>query len=92
MSNIAITTTFVLDAPFDFQGTNYTKFDLRRPKVLDVRRFVEDSNKSTEIEAIEKMISQLAGVPPAAIAQIDYEDFVPMRKYVTDFLTRTAND
>lgn len=90
MTTIPFNTTFVLENPFDFQGTNYTKFDLRRPKVLDIRRFFEDANKLSDIEAIEKLISQLAGVPPAVVAQIDYEDFVPIRKFVLDFLKSTS--
>lgn len=91
MTTIPINTTFVLENPFDFQGTRYEKFDLRRPKVLDVRRFLEDSQKGTELEAIEKLTAQLAGVPPAVIAQIDFDDFTPIRRFVTDFLTRGAN-
>lgn len=85
-------TPFVLEAPFEFGGASYTKFDLRRPKVLDVRRFVEDANKGTELEAIEKLVAQLAGVAPQVVAQIDFEDFAPMRKYITDFLKKMAND
>jgi len=80
-------TVFKLEFPFEFKGTTYTEFTARRPKVRDVREFIKNLEKNAST-AMEKAIANLVEIDEAVIADIDIEDYAPMKKYFEDFLQK----
>lgn len=76
---------FTLQYPFDFRGKNYTVLNARRPKVLDVRKFLKKVD-SDPIKAMEDMIGDLCEVEGDVIANVDFADFPQMKAWVEDFL------
>lgn len=78
-------TEFVLKHPFEFRGTKYSKMTARRPKVHDLRTFMKDLDKDP-ILAMEKVLGNLCDVDNAVIAELDIEDFAPIKLWFEDFL------
>jgi hypothetical protein len=78
-------TEFVLSYPFEYKGATYDRFSARRPKVRDLRAFLKDIEKDS-VAAMEKVIANLCEVDEKIIAEIDIEDFGPMKKWFENFL------
>jgi hypothetical protein len=76
---------FVLQYPFEFRGKEYKEFTARRPKVLDVRKFIKGVDKDS-VQAMENMLADLMQIDPLVVSQIDFEDFIPMKAWAEDFL------
>lgn len=76
---------FELSYPFEYRGTNYTTFTARRPKVRDLRMFIKALEKDS-VAAMESVIANLCEVDNLVIAEIDIEDFAPMKAWFEDFL------
>ena len=91
MADGANTKTFPLGYPFDFRGVSYREFTARRPKVRDLREFIRTVDKDG-IKAVERVLSNLFEVEEAVVAEIDIEDFAPMRRWFDDFLKPMLNE
>ncbi|WP_029083400.1 phage tail assembly protein [Bradyrhizobium sp. th.b2] len=76
---------FPLKFPFEFRGANYTEFNARRPKVRDIRNFIKGVEKDG-MSAMEKVLADLFEVDNTIIAEIDSEDFAPMKAWFEHFL------
>lgn len=85
MSANSIAQVFTLDYPFTFRGTEYTKFEARRPKVRDLRTFIKNLDTDS-VQAMEKVLSSLCEVDEPVIAEMDIADFNPMKKWFEAFL------
>jgi hypothetical protein len=79
------THTFDLKFPFEYRGANYIEFKARRPKVRDLRTFIKNVDKDG-VAAMEKALADLCEVDEKIIAEVDVEDFGPMKKWFEDFL------
>jgi hypothetical protein len=85
------TETFVLAQPFEYRGATYSEMKARRPKVRDLRTFVKNMEKDA-IAAMEKVLADLCEVDEKVIAELDIEDFGPMKKWFEDFLKPMASE
>lgn len=79
------TNTFELKFPFEYKGTTYTELKARRPKVRDLRSFIKDVERDS-VNAMEKVIGNLCEVDDKIIAELDLEDFNPIKQWFEDFL------
>ncbi|WP_298952016.1 phage tail assembly protein [uncultured Methylobacterium sp.] len=66
-------------------GGSVEKLDVRRPKLRDLKIFVKDAENDA-VGAIERIIANLSDTPPKIIAEIDLEDFAPIKTWFTGFL------
>lgn len=82
---------FTLEFPFDFRGTTYKEFEARRPKVRDLRQFIKNLDKDS-VEAVEKVLANLCEVDESIIAEMDIEDFAPMKTWFEGFLKSIAGE
>jgi hypothetical protein len=82
--------TFALKYPFEYRGTTYDSIRVRRPKVRDLRMFVKDIDKDP-INAMEKVIGNLAELDDKVIAELDIEDFGPIKAWFEAFLKPIAD-
>lgn len=76
---------FSLSHPFEYRGSEYIEFKARRPKVRDLRNFIKNVDKDG-VSAMERVLADLFEVDEKIIAEIDVEDFAPMKKWFEDFL------
>jgi hypothetical protein len=81
---------FTLKFPFEYRGTTYTVFQARRPKVKDIRKFIK-SLEADPVLAMEQAIADLVEIEPEVIAEIDIEDFAPIKNWFEAFLAPMAN-
>jgi Phage tail assembly chaperone proteins, E, or 41 or 14 len=79
------TTVFPLAHPFEYRGATYIELKARRPKVRDLRLFIKNVDKDG-VAAMEKVLADLCEMDEKVIAEIDIEDFGPMKKWFEDFL------
>jgi hypothetical protein len=85
---MAITATlqkFELAHPFEYRSKEYTEIEVRRPKVRDLKTFVKDA-EGNAVGAMEKIIGNLADLDEKVIAELDLEDFAPIKKWFEGFL------
>lgn len=82
---------FVLKYPFEYRGANYTRFDMRRPRLRDLKKFSKEADKDA-IVAMEKMIADLCEVDDKIVQELDLADFGPMKSRVEAFLNEMASD
>ena len=76
---------FNLAHPFEYRGAQYIEFKARRPKVRDLRNFIKNVDKDS-VAAMEKVLADLCEIDEKIIAEIDIEDFGPMKKWFEGFL------
>lgn len=76
---------FDLKYPFEHRGQNYAELKARRPRVHDLRTFMKDLDKDP-IQAMQRVLGNLCEVDDQIIAQVDIEDFAPMKVWFEDFL------
>ncbi|WP_315740141.1 phage tail assembly protein [Bradyrhizobium sp. SZCCHNR1093] len=81
---------FNLTHPFEYRGANYIEFKARRPKVRDLRNFVKNVDRDS-VAAFEKAFADLCEVDEKIIAEIDIEDFGPMKAWFEGFLKPMLN-
>lgn len=88
MAGSATLKIFNFEYPFEHNGSTYDKLEVRRPKVRDLKNFVKDAENTQigSVGAIERQIASLSETPPAVIAEIDLEDFAPIKAWFTTFL------
>lgn len=84
-------TTFNLAHPFEYRGAEYIEFNMRRPKVRDLREFIKNVDKDG-IGAMEKVLADLSETDQKVIQEIDVADFAPMKKWFEDFLKPMIGD
>lgn len=82
---------FRLKYPFDFRGATYQKFEMRRPKLRDLKKFSKEVEKDT-IVAMERLIADLCEIPEVVISELDLADFSPMKAKVESFLQAMASE
>ncbi|WP_315729788.1 phage tail assembly protein [Bradyrhizobium sp. SZCCHNRI2010] len=78
-------TVFTLSHPFEYRGATYSEFKPRRPKVRDLRNFVKNVDRDS-VAAFEKALADLCELDEKIIAEIDIEDFAPMKAWFEGFL------
>lgn len=76
---------FELHRPIDFRGSRFTEFQLREPKVRDLRKFLK-SVENDAILAMERALADLAGVDDPVMAELSIKDFGTMKKWFEGFL------
>ncbi|SHH06617.1 phage tail assembly protein [Bradyrhizobium erythrophlei] len=76
---------FPLNHPFEYRGASYIEFKARRPKVRDLRNFIKNVDKDG-VAAMEKVLADLCEVDEKIIAEVDIEDFTPMKAWFEGFL------
>jgi hypothetical protein len=76
---------FPLSYPFEHRGASYIEFKARRPKVRDLRAFIKNVDKDG-VAAMEKVLADLCEVDEKIIAEVDVEDFAPMKQWFEAFL------
>jgi len=81
----ATATIFNLAHPFEHRGANYIEFKARRPKVRDLRTFIKNVDRDG-VQAMEKVLADLCEVDEKIIAEVDVEDFAPMKAWFEAFL------
>lgn len=81
---------FALKFPFEFRGATYSEFNARRPKVRDIRTFIKNVEKDG-MQAMEKTLADLMEVDNVIIAEIDSEDFGPMKSWFESFLEKMTS-
>lgn len=82
---------FKLRYPFQFKGATYARFEMRRPKLRDLKKFSKEVEKDA-IVAMERMIADLCELDEKVIQELDLKDFGPMKKRVEDFLNDMASE
>jgi hypothetical protein len=82
--------TFTLQFPFEHRGATYIEFKARRPKVRDLRNFIKNVDKEG-MQAMEKVLADLMEIDNAVVAEIDVEDFAPMKAWFESFLEKMTN-
>jgi hypothetical protein len=80
---------FPLKHSIEYRGATYNEFNARRPKVRDIRTFIKNVEKDGML-AIEKALADLFEVDNTIIAEIDPEDFGPMKAWFEGFLELMA--
>ena len=69
-----------LKVPFEHEGQAIETLELRRPKVRDIKAMA--GGKGEPFERYQRMIADLAEIPPDAIEEIDAEDFQALQKWL----------
>jgi len=82
---------FNLKFPFEHRGATYVEMKARRPKVRDLRNFIKNVEKEG-IVAMEKVLADLMEIDTAVIAEIDVEDFGPMKAWFEGFLEKMTSE
>ena len=77
---------FKLVHPFEFRGTQYNEVSMRRAKVRDLREFSKSLDKLDPIQAMEVAIGNLTDLDDTVIAELDLEDFAPIKAHFEGFL------
>lgn len=83
--------TFTLQYPFEYRGTEFSEFKARRPRVRDLRNFIKGVDKDG-VAAMEKVLADLCEIDEKVIAEVDVEDFAPMKAWFERFLKPMLND
>ena len=91
MATSANEKVFNLKFPFEHRGASYIEFKARRPKVRDLRNFIKNVDKEG-IVAMEKVLADLMEIDTAVIAEIDVEDFGPMKHWFESFLEKMTSE
>jgi hypothetical protein len=81
---------FSLAHPFEYRGATYSEFKARRPKVRDLRNFVKNVDRDS-VAAFEKAIADLCEIDEKIIAEMDIEDFAPIKQWFEAFLKPMLN-
>lgn len=83
-------TVFELKYPFEFRGDRYEKFEMRRPKLRDLKKFSKEVEKDT-IVAMERAVADLCEVDEKVVQELDLADFGPMKDRFEAFLQEMAS-
>ena len=79
-------TTVVLGIPVSVDGNTITEITIRRPKVRDLRALEEATQvKSSQLDQGAALLSLLAGIPEAAVEEMDATDFARASEVIAGF-------
>jgi hypothetical protein len=82
---------FDLKYPFEHRGATYVEMNARRPKVRDLRNFIKNVDKEG-MQAMEKVLADLMEIDTQVVAEIDVEDFAPMKAWFESFLEKMTGE
>jgi hypothetical protein len=72
--------SITLKVPFEHDGQPIKILEMRRPKVRDIKAMA--GGKGAMFERLQRMIADLAEIPPDAVEEIDAEDFQAVQKWL----------
>jgi hypothetical protein len=75
--------TITLKHPFPCEGGTLEEIQIRRAKVADVTK-AKKNNKDASDQEIA-LIATLSGLPPAAIGELDMEDYNSIQAILSGF-------
>jgi len=79
-------TTVVLSVPVTVEGETITELSIRRPKVRDLRTLEEATQvKPSQLDQGAALLSLLAGIPEAAVEEMDATDFARASEVIAGF-------
>ena len=79
-------TTVVLSVPVTAGGQTITELSIRRPKVRDLRALEEvTQGKPSQLDHGAALLSLLAGIPEAAVEEMDATDFARASEVIAGF-------
>ena len=79
-------TTVVLGIPVSVDGNTITEISIRRPKVRDLRALEEvTQGKPSQLDQGAALLSLLAGIPEAAVEEMDATDFARASEVIAGF-------
>lgn len=81
-------TTIQLDYPITFEGREVKEITLRRPKVKEARDVRKKNKDDADMEIA--LLSQLAGLAPAAIEELDVADYSKLQEVLAGFFGSSA--
>jgi len=74
--------TLTLGYPVTLEGKTYSELSVRRPKLIDV--MIADKQK-TDYEKEVTLLSNLCGVAPNVINEMDLKDYESLREIYASF-------
>ena len=78
--------TIELAVPVSVDGNVITELSLRRPKVRDLRALEEATQgKPSQLDQGAALLSLLAGIPEAAVEEMDATDFARASEVIAGF-------
>lgn len=75
-----------LEDPITLDGRTLTQLTVRKPKVRDIRLARKSSDAPEDIEL--RLLSNLCELPPEAIDELSFADYVRLQGKVADFLPK----
>ena len=69
-----------------------TELNLREPKLGQLTMFVKKASKEGALECMRWLISEISGIPMAALNEIGTRDYYKAQSYLTEFLTPPDED
>ena len=78
--------TIALGIPVSVDGDTFTEISIRRPKVRDLRTLEEATQgKTSQLDQGAALLSLLAGIPEAAVEEMDATDFARASEVIAGF-------
>lgn len=78
--------TITLGIPVFIDGSTITELSIRRPKVRDLRTLEQATQgKSSQLDQGAALLSLLAGIPEAAVEEMDATDFARASEVIAGF-------
>lgn len=83
---MSTSTTVMLGVPVAIEGEMITELSIRRPKVRDLRALEEvTQGKPSQLDQGAALLSLLAGIPEAAVEDMDATDFARASEVISGF-------
>ena len=83
---MSTSTTVMLGVPVAIEGEMITELSIRRPKVRDLRVLEEvTQGKPLQLDRGAALLSLLAGIPEAAVEDMDATDFARASEVISGF-------
>ena len=83
---MSTSTTVMLGVPVAIEGEMITELSIRRPKVRDLRVLEEvTQGKPSQLDQGAALLSLLAGIPEAAVEDMDATDFARASEVISGF-------
>lgn len=78
--------TIALGIPVSVEGETIMELSIRRPKVRDLRTLEEvTQGKASQLDQGAALLSLLAGIPEAAVEEMDATDFARASEVIAGF-------
>lgn len=69
-----------------------TELNLREPKLGQLTMFVKKASKESALDCMRWLISEISGVPMAALNEIGTRDYFKAQNYLTEFISPPDED